>query len=142
PPSPTALVLVILAGALLILSTFDMPAFGSPDAPAHTHVAARYLEASYEEIGIPNVVASVLASYRGFDTLGEVVVIFVAGMGVLALLSYGRADALREPVRVRRSMYEHKVLRVVSKILIPPILLFALYVQFHGEYGPGGGFQA
>jgi multicomponent Na+:H+ antiporter subunit B len=39
-------------------------------------------------------------------------------------------------------MYHHYVLRVVAKILIPPILLFALYVQFHGDFGPGGGFQA
>ena len=39
-------------------------------------------------------------------------------------------------------MNHHLVLRVVSKMLIPPILLFALYVQFHGDFGPGGGFQA
>ena len=39
-------------------------------------------------------------------------------------------------------MHHHYVLRVVAKILIPPILLFALYVQFHGDFGPGGGFQA
>ena len=39
-------------------------------------------------------------------------------------------------------MTEHLVLRVVSKLLIPPIMLFALYVQMHGDYGPGGGFQA
>ncbi|NKC12943.1 MAG: Na(+)/H(+) antiporter subunit B [Gammaproteobacteria bacterium] len=39
-------------------------------------------------------------------------------------------------------MQHHYVLRVVAKILIPLILLFALYVQFHGDFGPGGGFQA
>ncbi|MDJ0942020.1 MAG: Na(+)/H(+) antiporter subunit B [Kiloniellales bacterium] len=39
-------------------------------------------------------------------------------------------------------MRRHLVLRVVAKLLIPPILLFALYVQFHGDFGPGGGFQA
>lgn len=42
----------------------------------------------------------------------------------------------------RRRMREQIVLRVVSKSLIPPIFLFALYVQFHGDFGPGGGFQA
>lgn len=136
--SAMGLVLVALAGALLIFSTFDMPAFGSPDAPAHTHVSARYLEASAGEIGIPNTVASVLASYRGYDTMGEVAVVFVAGVGVLALLG------LQFPAggAAQRGMHDHTVLRVVGKILIPPILLFALYVQFHGEYGPGGGFQA
>ena len=39
-------------------------------------------------------------------------------------------------------MIQHMVLRVIAKALIPLILLFALYVQFHGDYGPGGGFQA
>lgn len=39
-------------------------------------------------------------------------------------------------------MHLDVVLRVVSKLLIPFVLIFALYVQFHGEYGPGGGFQA
>lgn len=39
-------------------------------------------------------------------------------------------------------MRHHLILRVVAKLLIPPILLFALYVQFHGDFGPGGGFQA
>ena len=39
-------------------------------------------------------------------------------------------------------MRHHRVLRIVSKLLIPFIMLFALYVQFHGDFGPGGGFQA
>ena len=39
-------------------------------------------------------------------------------------------------------MRHHLILRIVAKLLIPPILLFALYVQFHGDFGPGGGFQA
>lgn len=43
---------------------------------------------------------------------------------------------MKEPLR------QHLILRMVSKFLIPYILLFALYVQFHGDYGPGGGFQA
>ena len=39
-------------------------------------------------------------------------------------------------------MKHHLILRIITKMLIPPILLFALYVQFHGDFGPGGGFQA
>ena len=39
-------------------------------------------------------------------------------------------------------MIRHVILRILSKLLIPLIMLFALYVQFHGDYGPGGGFQA
>lgn len=39
-------------------------------------------------------------------------------------------------------MKHYSILRIVAKLLIPYIILFALYVQFHGDYGPGGGFQA
>lgn len=137
-----ALLLVAVTGALLLAATRDMPAFGAQDAPAHEHVSPRYLEESYAEVGIPNVVTSVLASYRAFDTLGEVVVIFAAGIGVLSLLMVLPATRAQDVVGRLARMQEHKILRVVSKILIPPIMLFALYVQFHGEYGPGGGFQA
>ena len=136
-----ALPLVLMTGALLIYGTLDMPSFGAADAPVQEHVAPRYINESADEIGIPNAVTSVLASYRAFDTFGEVIVVFTAGIGVLALLM--RADL--PPVSSAKStasMHEHMVLRIVAKMLIPLILLFGLYVQFHGEYGPGGGFQA
>ena len=81
-----SLITVIVTGAMLVYSTIDMPDFGDPDAPANLHVAARYIEKSYEETGVVNFVTAVLASYRGYDTLGEVVVIFTAGVGVVLLL--------------------------------------------------------
>lgn len=80
------LAIVLITGAALVWGTFDMPFFGDPGNPAQVHVAPRYLQASGEEIGIPNVVTSVLASYRGYDTFGEVVVIFAAGIGVSLLI--------------------------------------------------------
>jgi multicomponent Na+:H+ antiporter subunit B len=82
--------MALVTGAVLVSSTFDMPSYGDPDAPIHHHVAPRYLEESGREIGIPNVVTSVLASYRGYDTLGEVTVIFTAAAGVLVLLGRSR----------------------------------------------------
>jgi|TARA_B100000315_G_scaffold110577_1_gene101394 multicomponent Na+:H+ antiporter subunit B len=84
---PWAPLAVSLATAgLLVYATLGMPAFGSADAPAQLHVAPYYLRHGEAETGVPNVVTSVLASYRGFDTLGEVTVIFTAGIGVLVLL--------------------------------------------------------
>ena len=80
------LILVILTGMILIYGSLDMPEFGSSKTPAQSHVGLTYLESTPEQIGIPNVVTAVLASYRGFDTLGEVAVVFTAGVGVLVLL--------------------------------------------------------
>ena len=85
------LIVVLITGAALIYATFDMPAFGSLDAPANLHVAPRYLNESFGEVGLPNVVTSVLASYRGYDTLGEVTVIFTAAVGVMILLGRRRS---------------------------------------------------
>ena len=87
---PQVLLLLLVTGGALIYATFDMPHYGDPDAPIHQHVAPRYIEESGKEIGIPNIVTSVLASYRGYDTLGEVVVIFTAGIGVLVLIGARR----------------------------------------------------
>jgi multicomponent Na+:H+ antiporter subunit B len=87
------------------------------------------------------MVTAVLASYRGYDTLGETVVIFTAGLAVLLLLgaeTNKRSDAPPAPPAAGHE----SVLRPVAKVIIPFILLFALYVQFHGDFGAGGGFQA
>ncbi len=86
----SALVVVSITGAVLIYGTLDMPVFGDPGAPIHHHVADHYLTKSHLEIGLPNVVTSVLASYRGYDTLGETFVIFTAAAGVLGILGRER----------------------------------------------------
>lgn len=78
---------VLFAGGLLVYGTLDMPNYGSSNSPAQTHLSDIYLRQSPYEVGIPNVVTAILASYRGFDTLGETAVVFTAGIGVVLLLS-------------------------------------------------------
>jgi multicomponent Na+:H+ antiporter subunit B len=78
---------VLFTGAILVYGTLDMPAYGNPENPIHKHVAPHYLQDSEHEIGVPNVVTSVLASYRGYDTMGETTVVFTAAVGVMILLS-------------------------------------------------------
>jgi multicomponent Na+:H+ antiporter subunit B len=80
------LLVSVAVGAVLAYGMQGLPAFSDPQAPIHTHVAPRYLAEGPRETGVPNVVTAVLASYRGFDTLGETVVVFTAGAGVIALL--------------------------------------------------------
>lgn len=148
---PLPLIVVVLTGAALLYATPDMPRYGDLGAPINHHVAPRYIEQSPQEIGIPNFVTSILASYRGYDTLGELAVIFTAGVGVMLVLGSARRppevdtlDIDEAPVSAlpKRRMREEVVLRAVTKALVPFIILFALYVQAHGDYGPGGGFQA
>lgn len=183
-----ALAVSVFVGGALLFGTLDMPAYGDYAAPIHHHVVPRYIIHSPEEIGLPNFVTSILASYRGYDTFGETTVTFAAAVGVLALLAGGlggkesskRPEAAAEPsppaeeetlhatdeaadqlpalgprflgassfpktpsaLRFHTRIQDVPVVRIVAKVVIPFILLFALYVQFHGDFGPGGGFQA
>ncbi len=106
--SPTIpLLIVLVTGGMLVYGTYDLPRWGQPDNPVHGHVAPEYLEmhvplAGEEgevlEVHIPNIVTTVLASYRGYDTLGETTVVFAAMVGVLTLFV-----GSRRPRRTRGS---------------------------------------
>ena len=81
-----ALITVIITGIILIYGAMDMPDWGDPNSPASLHVSPRYIEKTMEETATPNVVTSVLADYRGYDTLGETTVIFTAGVSCILIL--------------------------------------------------------
>jgi multicomponent Na+:H+ antiporter subunit B len=76
----------VAVGLALVYGSLGLPAFSDPQAPIHTHVVPRYLHEVMKETGVPNAVTAILASYRGFDTLGETTVVFTAGAGIIALL--------------------------------------------------------
>lgn len=77
------LALSAAVGGLLVYGAFGLPNFGDPNTPIHEHVVPRYMK---NETDVPNVVTAVLASFRGYDTLGETTVVFTAGAGIIALL--------------------------------------------------------
>lgn len=139
---PAALISVAILAMLMIYATFDKPRLGDPQAPVHQHVAPWYLEKTPEYMDFPNVVTAVLSSFRGYDTLGEVFVVFAACIGVLFILGAKTPNPQRKYRPETSGLRHHLIPQVVGRLLIPFIMLFGLYVQFHGEYGPGGGFQA
>lgn len=139
-------IVVLATITVVIYATFDQPRLGDPLAAPQQHVAPWYLANTPALIDVPNVVTAVLASFRGYDTLGEVFVVLTAGIGVLFLLSAKRgkkAITINVPGSDADEGLRHYLIpRVVGRLLIPFIILFGLYVQFHGDFGPGGGFQA
>jgi len=95
-----AFFIVMLTGIVLMFGISDIPKFGDSSAPAHEYLSDRYVNQSPHEIGVPNMVTSILASYRGYDTMGEVTVIFTAGIAVLMLLGRGlRSNGRQSRVR-------------------------------------------
>lgn len=80
------LLVVLIAGAAMFYAVPDMPAYGDANSPANIGPGMEYMTTTPTDVEVPNVVTAVLASYRGYDTMGETVVIFMAGLGVLLLL--------------------------------------------------------
>jgi multicomponent Na+:H+ antiporter subunit B len=153
---------------LLALATADFPRWGDPASPAATHVSPRYIEQGAEATGAPNLVTAVLADYRGYDTMFETAVVFTAGMACLLLLRLFRKEQPEKTLyrhrptgvvlQVKRGYrvagglpgleridsqwtpYD-PITSTASRVLIPFIQIFALYVVAHGHHSPGGGFQ-
>jgi len=118
---------LVAAGFFIVLS--DIP-FGNN----RMDVAEYYIDKGVAETGAVNIVTSVVVNYRALDTLGEVTVLFVASLGLGALLYAGKDGSGNKQ---RASL----VVRTGSRILFPLILLFGAYIFVHGHLTPGGGFQ-
>ncbi len=164
----TGLILILLLGGLLIYGALDFPIWGDPQSPASNHLSPYYIEHTMTDTSVPNVVTSVLADYRGYDTMFETVVIFTAG-----IVSFFLLRIFKKAVPESR-LYRHiptgvtlriekggkvpdesnhferidsvwipydLVIRTTCRMIIPFIQIFALYVIAHGHHSPGGGFQ-
>jgi multicomponent Na+:H+ antiporter subunit B len=145
----------LIAGfaALMVYASGGLPDRGDPSAPAHVHVSPDYLARAVPEARTPNVVTAVLADFRSIDTLGELLVIFTAGLAVLLVMS-GRERRRRDEVApgagedrsappragAMVGLYRGQIVRLVCVVMAPTIMMFGLYVIAHGHYGPGGGF--
>lgn len=119
----------------LIYAGMDLAEFGDVNSPVHSYVMDYYHENTYSEIGIPSFVAAILASYRGYDTFGETLVIYIAGICCIYLLSFMDEEEEGE-------FEDDLIISTCSKVAFPIIGVFALYIQLNGTSSPGGGFQA
>ncbi|MFH2067718.1 MAG: Na(+)/H(+) antiporter subunit B [Pseudomonadota bacterium] len=153
---------------VLVYGTSDFSAWGDPESPCNLHVSNYYIEHAMSDTSVPNIVTAILADYRGFDTMFETAVIFSAGIACFFLLRRPKYDAPEAVVfrhiqtgitlriekggRLPKESDEFEridtqwvpydlVIQATSRILVPFIQLFALYVVAHGHHSPGGGFQ-
>jgi multicomponent Na+:H+ antiporter subunit B len=135
-----ALLFIGALGALLIYVVASMPPMGDPQTPTATHVIPRYLEKAEEEAHTENVITGIILNYRGYDTMGEVTVIFCALAAVLAVLGRERRGRIHGFVD-RSSVPSSTIVRTMVRFIVPFIILFSVYTILHGEISPGGGFQ-
>ena len=139
-----ALAVTLFIGALLLYAAKDFSAWGDLQSPASASpVSKHFIADTGVDTEVPNMVTAVLADYRGFDTMFETVVIFIAGIAIIAILRCTGADA-ESPALERESDVATEPDLIVTntvRLLIPVIQLFAFYVLAHGHVSPGGGFQ-
>lgn len=133
---------LLVAAALLFYAARDFPRVGDPDSAPASHVTPRYIEKAHEEAGAPNMVTAILADYRGYDTLGETIVILTAGLACLLVLGAWREGRNERASDTMVYAFGSDVLDATSRLLFPFLVLFATYVVVHGHTSPGGGFQA
>jgi len=136
---------LLLCFGIMLIAVVNMPPMGDPKSmmmtgPPGRAPIPRYLSEGRQEAGAENIITDIILNYRGYDTNGEVTVIFTALMAVLAVLNRERKNVSYcdiETSPVKRSVVVYTIVR----IMLPFILLFSLYVILFGEVGPGGGFQ-
>ena len=97
-------------------------------------LAEKYVTDGPAELGSANLVTSVIVTYRGLDTLGEVAVLFIATAGIGFLLK-------RRHSKKREKRASSEILQSGTRFLMPLIILFGVYIFVHGHLTPGGGFQ-
>jgi len=105
-----------------------------PYAKNKMKVSKHYINNGIKENGAANIVTSVVLNYRGFDTLGEVTVLFIGAVG-LGMVLFGFE------VKKKKVMPASLILTTGCRLLFPLILLFGIYIFIHGHLTPGGGFQ-
>tara|TARA_B100000161_G_scaffold262754_1_gene233058 strand:+ start:49 stop:798 length:750 start_codon:yes stop_codon:yes gene_type:complete len=136
-----SLIPVLVVGALLLYAADDFPEWGSPTAPASaSSLSSHFISNTGVDTEVPNMVTAVLADYRGFDTMFETVVVFIAGMAVLAILKsssgpYSKNKNFTSPIE------PDLIVTNTVRLLVPVIQIFSFYVLAHGHVSPGGGFQ-
>lgn len=151
-----ATIAVVITGGILLYGVSDFPGFGDPHSPANAgapgseSVSQYFITQSYKDTKVPNLVTSVLADYRGYDTMFETVVIFAAGMAIFAILGAmggqgpsqeTEEEALEDEPPFVNGDHSRIIVGTTCRLLVPVIQLFALYVIAHGHHSPGGGFQ-
>ena len=137
------IVLLMIATVLLCSFIDYLPIIGDPNSAPNTHVSRVYIANAPTETNSPNLVTAVLADYRGLDTMLETTVIYLASVAVILIMSGKKEpddDELTAYAAIRK--FGTQEIWTILPILIPILLLYAVYVLMHGEVSLGGGFQA
>lgn len=131
---------------ILLVQVSYLPPVGNSHNPGNNEVAEKYIEDGLQDTGAVNIVTGMILDYRAFDTFGESNVLFIATCTVLILLRNDkkRGKDSAEEEEKKDSYYEPKndvILQTITRVLVPIIFIFGIYVILNGHLSPGGGFS-
>jgi multicomponent Na+:H+ antiporter subunit B len=146
----TITIILLIVCITVPFIAFDvLPVIGDPQSAPNTHVSDYYIEHAIDECNSPNMVTAVIVDYRAFDTMFETTVMFLAGLSVVIILANRPKSRIPAPESLKRlrdrsgrPVYNTINKDVMISVIEPVILIYAMYVLFHGEISLGGGFQA
>ena len=132
--------IVLVVGLLGII--FATIVFNYSERAFLPSLAEAYVGLVPRELGAPNVITGILLTYRAFDTLGEVAVLFMVAASIGLLLGARDAERGEAPENDKaEATTSIEIVQNGADILVPLIAIFAAYIVMHGHLGPGGGFQ-
>lgn len=136
---------LILAAVFIGVINF-LPGFADESAPTANEIYEHYVGQGRDQTGAVNTVAGMILDYRAFDTLGESFVLFTATCAVLLLLEKAKKSPLKKKKEENEeaeafSFTGDPIVCLVTKLVVPVILVFGIYVLFNGHLSPGGGFS-
>lgn len=130
---------ILSAGAVILFALiFASIAIGYSEQQALRPLAESYMRLVPQDLGAPNVITGILLTYRAFDTLGEVAVLFMVAAGVGLVLS---GKAKKSGVEAETATPASEIVRSATQIMVPLIAIFAAYIIMNGHISAGGGFQ-
>jgi multicomponent Na+:H+ antiporter subunit B len=125
------IILLAIIAAGIALSLKEIP-FGIPK----TKIGEYFINKGIKETGAINIVTSVVVSYRGFDTLGEITILFTAALGLGVIFG-----TLRKRTNNNKTEPASLIVYTGCRFLFPILILVGIYIFIHGHLTPGGGFQ-
>ncbi len=135
--------LCLMLIVMLMGTVMDMPYFGQADTLVNSELSEFYVEKTLEHTGATNIITGIILNFRGFDTLGESHVLFIAVCSVIILLKMSPRE--EDPRLHGSDMEDHQdedlILSSLTRFLFPLICMFGVYIILNGNISPGGGFS-
>ncbi|MBI5208323.1 MAG: hypothetical protein HY934_11130 [Candidatus Firestonebacteria bacterium] len=131
------IILLTFIAVILYITVYRITEQDNLNSPTYIYHTSLYLENSYIETGMKNIVEAITINYRSIDTIGGIMILLTSIVSVSSLLRGSMKDVVETEI-----VFEDVILKTVVRALVPLCFVFAFYTFLIGDVSPGGGFQS